>query len=172
VARIGSVSFGWVAMGLLVMVSAEVLALITWNMGIRDFLGPLWFVVGAAWHRVYAYVGPVIFPLALFTGLHLYVTLRLVQTYRKGCLDAPTRLYRTFSVIEVVAPAFGFLGTTLSLVEVMANIDPGLGQSEMLKTLLNNSASAFGSTVFGLVLSIAAYLTREVFENFLLGKKA
>lgn len=117
----------------------------------------------------YSYVGPVLFPLIGLTLLYFHILIRLIQIYRSNCdTESYTKPFSTLKLIEVTAPAFGFLGTTLSLVNVMAGIDPGLSQSGMLKSLLNNSASAFGSTIFGIVLSITAYLTSEMFRNFLL----
>lgn len=117
----------------------------------------------------YSYVGPVLFPLIGLTLLYIYITFRLIHLYRGSCeVESYTRPFNTLKMIEVVAPAFGFLGTTISLVNVMAGIDPGLSQSGMLKSLLNNSASAFGSTIYGIVLSTSAYLTHAIFRNFLL----
>lgn len=158
------IGFNWLTMGLLAIVFAEVLVLVTGNAGVGDIFTSTWFMAA----RIYGFVGPVLPPMALLVLLHLYVTSRLIRICRGNSRTVPLRLYRAFKVIEAIAPALGFVGTTLGLVKVMGNINPGLSQSEMLKALMNHSASAFGSTIFGLVLSIATYLTRELFENFLL----
>jgi len=47
-------------------------------------------------------------------------------------------------------------------------MDPKLNQTAMLKVLLENSSSAFGSTVYGLSLAITAFLSMEIFKNFLI----
>jgi len=171
-AKKGRFWFGWLAVGLLSIVFAEALVLVMDSMSAGNFLAPLWSATVAFGIWMYGYVGPVLVPLSLLTILYLYVAFRLARIYLGTRLTtSPAGLYRALRVVETVAPALGFLGTTLAILEVMANIDPGLGQSGMIKTLFNNSASAFGSTIFGLVLSIAAYLMREAFENFLLEVK-
>jgi hypothetical protein len=47
-------------------------------------------------------------------------------------------------------------------------MDPDLAQKAMLKALLENSSSAFGSTVCGISLAIIAFLSLELFKGFLI----
>jgi biopolymer transport protein ExbB/TolQ len=77
-------------------------------------------------------------------------------------------LYRTLKIVEGVAPGLGFLGTCISLISTMHHMDPKLTQSAMLKVLLDNSSSAFGSTVYGISLAITAFLALEIFRGFLI----
>ena len=152
-------------MFLAAVIAAELLVLFIPSMDLNAYK-----MSGVSLYKwVYNYVGFVLFPLIGLTLLYLYIVFRLVQLYRADCeIESYNKKLNTLKMVEVTAPALGFLGTTLSLVSVMGGIDPGLSQSGMLKSLLSNSSSAFGSTVFGISLSITAYLTHEMFKNFLL----
>jgi biopolymer transport protein ExbB/TolQ len=83
-------------------------------------------------------------------------------------VQPPAKLYRVLKIVEGVGPGFGFLGTCLSLMATMHHMDPGLSQADMLKALLENASSAFGSTVYGISLAISSYIALELFQNFLI----
>lgn len=150
----------WIVITLLAVVSAEAFFIWGREVKIMAFLWPLLSFGKSA----YVYIGPVLFPLVGLSLGYLFVTYRLIS----GC-SSPVFFNNALRIIEVVSPALGFLGTTISLLNVMGQIDPSQSQGDMLKTLMTNSASAFGSTVYGITLSILAYVTREIFEKFIDG---
>jgi len=124
--------------------------------------------LGRFWKWVYLMVGPMLFPLLILTVVEVYVLAKLVKLWRVGNRNGePKKLYRTLGIVEGVAPGFGFLGTCLSLIVTMHHMDPNLTQIAMLKSLLENSSSAFGSTVYGISLAITAFLSLELFKGFL-----
>jgi len=120
------------------------------------------------WKWVYIMVGPMLLPLLILTVVEIYVLAKLVKRWRAGHMSGePKKLYRTLGIVEGVAPGFGFLGTCLALMATMHDMDPNLTQTAMLKSLLENSSSAFGSTVYGISLAITAFLSLELFKGFL-----
>ena len=120
------------------------------------------------WKWVYQMVGPMLFPLLSLTVVEAYVIAKLIRLRRKGYRSGePKKLYRALGIVEGVAPGFGFLGTCLALIATMHQMDPNLTQTAMLKSLLENSSSAFGSTVYGISLAITAFLSLELFKGFL-----
>lgn len=149
----------WALVTLLAVVTAQLLYLFGREFSPTAYFTPLLSLGKSA----YTYIGPVIFPLIGLTLVYLFVTSRLASG-----VSLPA-FYNSLRIVEVVAPALGFLGTTISLLNVMGQIDPSQSQGDMLKTLMTNSASAFGSTVYGITLSILAYVTREIFEKFIDG---
>ena len=120
------------------------------------------------WKWVYIMVGPMLFPLLVLTVVEAYVVTKLVKRWRAGHRRGePKKLYRVLGIVEGVAPGFGFLGTCLALMATMHHLDPNLTQATMLKALLENASSAFGSTIYGTSLSIVAFLSLELFKGFL-----
>ena len=120
------------------------------------------------WKWLYLMVGLMLFPLLLLTVVEGYVLVKLVKRWRAGYRSSePTKLYRVLGIVEGVAPGFGFLGTCLALMATMHDMDPNLTQTAMLKSLLGNASSAFGSTVYGISLAITAFLSLELFKGFL-----
>ncbi len=125
----------------------------------------------SAW--IYKMVGPVLFPLILLAGVHVWSSFQLLGAWRGKNQGKNTAVaYDALEIVEGVSPGFGFLGTCLSLIFTMHCMDPKLSQADMLKALLDNSSSAFGSTVFGISLAISAYLIARIFRKFLLKEKA
>jgi len=117
----------------------------------------------------YKMVGPMLFPFLALTGAEVWAITNLVRCWRScNAHGIPDRQYKTLRIVEGVAPGFGFLGTCISLIFTMHHMDPKLNQTAMLKVLLENSSSAFGSTVYGLSLAITAFLSMEIFKNFLI----
>lgn len=128
-------------------------------------------VLVLGWSRwVYRLVGPMLFPLMILTIVEVWVIVKLLQCWRFGCTtdEEPRSFYKVLGIVEGVAPGFGFLGTCISLIFTMHHMDPSLNQTAMLKSLLDNSSSAFGSTVYGISLAITAFLSLELFKGFLL----
>lgn len=113
--------------------------------------------------KVYRIVGPTLFPLVILSIVQLILTLKIVRKFwlRE---NAPARYCMILESIESLAPCFGFLGTVISLLFTMLRLNPGLPQSEMLESLINNSASAFGSTIYGILLAIVAYIAKRSIE--------
>ena len=125
--------------------------------------------LGRLWRWSYKMVGPMLIPLLALTAVELWAVARLVRYWRAGWSgDEVQRQYKALGIIEGVSPGFGFLGTCISLMFTMHRMDPSLTQAAMLKTLLENSSSAFGSTVYGISLAIAAFLCLELFRGFLI----
>lgn len=121
----------------------------------------------SAW--VYKMVGPVLFPLIVLAGVQVWSSFRLWRSWRRKNRGEDTAVaYDALEIVEGVSPGFGFLGTCISLIFTMHCMDPKLSQADMLKTLLDNSSSAFGSTVCGISLAITAFLTVKIFRKFLL----
>lgn len=117
----------------------------------------------------YKMVGPVIFPLMILAFVQVWASFILWQTWRNQYQDKNiTIAYDILGIVEEVSPGFGFLGTCISLMFTMHCMDPKLSQTDMLKTLLDNSSSAFGSTVCGISMAITAFLTIKIFKKFLL----
>lgn len=155
-----------VIMILLALIGAELTAMFNINLAgfLKTIITAILIRVWDMWNWAYGYVGIVILPLLALVLLYAWCTIALVQIFRGKYPEADReRYYKGLDVVETISPLFGFLGTTLSLLSVMEGINPQLNQNQMLKALLNNSASAFGSTVFGLVNAAVAYLTRSGF---------
>lgn len=126
-------------------------------------------VLGQLWKWIYKMVGPMLFPLLLLTFVEVCAIVKLVRYWRMGCSsNEPKKQYQILRIVEGAAPGFGFLGTCLSLISTMHHMDPDLAQKAMLKALLENSSSAFGSTVCGISLAITAFLSLELFKGFLI----
>jgi len=128
--------------------------------------------IGHIWRYVWRMVGPVVFPLAALTVIEVATVWKLFKCWKtcNGEVETIDKLYRILGIVENAAPGFGFLGTCLSLISTMADMDPKLSQSAMLKSLLENSSSAFGSTVCGISLAISAFVFHELFKGFLLSQ--
>lgn len=125
--------------------------------------------LGQSWKWAYKMVGPMLFPLLTLTAIEIKAIVKLLKCWRLGYSgDEPQKQYKTLGIVEGVAPGFGFLGTCISLIFTMHHMDPNLTQSAMLKVLLDNSSSAFGSTVFGISLAVIAFISLELFKGFLL----
>lgn len=121
------------------------------------------------WKWTYKMVGPMIFPLLSLTFIELWSDKKLFTYWRAGSEETSTEeYYKALKIVEGVAPGFGFLGTCISLIFTMHHMDPNLTQSAMLKVLLDNSSSAFGSTVYGISLAITAFLSQQIFRDFLI----
>ena len=121
----------------------------------------------SAW--IYKMVGPVLFPLIALTGVQVWSSFQLWRSWKgKNQGKDTAAAYNALEIVEGVSPGFGFLGTCISLIFTMHCMDPKLSQADMLKTLLDNSSSAFGSTVYGISLAITAFLTVKIFRKFLL----
>jgi len=114
-------------------------------------------------------VGKVLVPLLLLSFAEAWAVYKLVKN-RKSATDKKVfkNQFKVLEIVEGAAPGFGFLGTCLALIGTMHNMDPKLDQQAMLKILLENSSSAFGSTVFGISLALTAFLVKEVFTGFLI----
>jgi len=126
-------------------------------------------VLGRSWKWAYKMVGPMLFPLLVLTAVEIRAIVKLVRFWRLGCnSDEPQKQYKVLRIVEGVAPGFGFLGTCISLIFTMHHMDPNLTQTAMLKVLLDNSSSAFGSTVYGISLAVIAFISLELFKGFLL----
>ena len=126
-------------------------------------------VLEQLWKWIYKMVGPMLFPLLLLTFAEVCAIVKLVRCWRMGCSsNEPKKQYQILRIVEGAAPGFGFLGTCLSLISTMHHMDPDLAQKAMLKALLENSSSAFGSTVCGISLAIMAFLSLELFKGFLI----
>jgi hypothetical protein len=121
------------------------------------------------WKWIYRMIGPMVFPLFILNIVEIWSVCRLFACSRAGIEgNTPDTQYKILRIVEGVAPGFGFLGTCISLIFTMYNMDPGMTQSVMLKELLQNSSSAFGSTVYGIALAISAFLSHEIFKGFLI----
>jgi membrane protease YdiL (CAAX protease family) len=125
-----------------------------------------------SWKWIYKMVGPMVFPLVMLTGVEIWAIYKVARCWRKIVNDNPIKQYKVLEIVEGAAPGFGFLGTCISLIFTMSRMDPSLSQSAMLKVLLNNASSAFGSTVFGITLAISAFLVKELFKEFLIKSDA
>ena len=125
------------------------------------------------WKWIYKMVGPMVFPLLMLTGIEMWAIYKLARCWKQKIVnDNPIKQYKVLEIVEGAAPGFGFLGTCISLIFTMSRMDPSLSQSAMLKVLLNNASSAFGSTVFGITLAITAFLVKELFKEFLIKSDA
>ena len=125
------------------------------------------------WKWTYKMVGPMVFPLVILTGAEIWAIYKLARCWRREIVNNnPIKQYKVLEIVEGAAPGFGFLGTCISLIFTMSRMDPSLSQSAMLKVLLNNASSAFGSTVFGITLAITAFLVKELFKEFLIKSDA
>ncbi|OPX39785.1 MAG: hypothetical protein B1H11_02120 [Desulfobacteraceae bacterium 4484_190.1] len=125
--------------------------------------------LGRFWKWTYKMVGPMVFPLLILATVEIWAIFKLARCWRAevGSVHA-TKHYKVLEIVEAAAPGFGFLGTCISLIFTMGRMDPSLSQTAMLKILVNNASSAFGSTVFGIALAIIAYLMKELFKEFLI----
>jgi hypothetical protein len=129
--------------------------------------------LGRLWKWIYKMVGPMVFPLLILTALEMWGIYRLVMHWTVSLKShVPENLYKILGIVEGAAPGFGFLGTCISLIFTMHRMDPNLTQSAMLKVLLENSSSAFGSTVYGISLAITAFISKELFKGFLIKPEA
>lgn len=128
--------------------------------------------LGRFWRWTYKMVGPMVFPLLILATVEIWAIFKLARCWRAeiGNVHA-MKHYKILEIVEGAAPGFGFLGTCISLIFTMSRMDPSLSQTAMLKVLLNNASSAFGSTVFGIALAIIAYLMKELFKEFLIKSK-
>lgn len=158
----------------------EMVAIVLWNPELGRTMASLVSImasraveeVGELWRYIWRMVGPVVFPLVALTAIETVTVSKLFKC-RKSChceTKKIDRLYRILRIVENASPGFGFLGTCLSLINTMADMDPKLSQSAMLKGLLENSSSAFGSTVYGISLALSAFIFHELFKGFLLSK--
>lgn len=121
------------------------------------------------WKWTYKMVGPMVFPLLMLTGVEIWAIYKLARCWRREIVNNNhIKQYKVLEIVEGAAPGFGFLGTCISLIFTMSRMDPSLSQTAMLKVLLNNASSAFGSTVFGITLAITAFLVKELFKGFLI----
>ena len=124
--------------------------------------------LGQIWKWTYKMVGPMVFPLLMLTGVEIWAIYKLARCWRREIVNNNhIKQYKVLEIVEGAAPGFGFLGTCISLIFTMSRMDPSLSQSAMLKVLLDNASSAFGSTVFGITLAITAFLVKELFKEFL-----
>jgi len=122
-----------------------------------------------SWKWTYKMVGPMIFPLLTLTAIEVWSIIKLIQYKRvRYHDDVPAKYYKILEIVEGSAPGFGFLGTCIALMFTMHGMDPNLTQTAMLKVLLDNSASAFGSTVCGISIAITAFISKELFKGFLI----
>ncbi len=122
-----------------------------------------------SWKWTYKMVGPMIFPLLTLTAVEVWSIIKLIKCKRAGHHgDVAAKYYKVLDIVEGSAPGFGFLGTCIALIYTMQGMDPNLNQTDMLKVLLDNSASAFGSTVCGISLAITAFISKELFKGFLI----
>lgn len=118
------------------------------------------------WEWIWKMVGPVVFPLFALTVLEIWSFVKLIECKICNHETARARRYlKNMEIIEGSAPGFGFLGTCIGLIATMKGMDPQLNQVQMLKTVLDNSSSAFGSTIFGILLAISAFITKEIFRG-------
>lgn len=121
----------------------------------------------------YKMVGPVIFPLLTLTAAEIWSVIKLIRCRKaRRYGDTPTKHYKVLEIVEGSAPGFGFLGTCIALIFTMHGMDPGLNQAAMLRALLDNSSSAFGSTVYGISLALSAFLAKEMFKGFRITSEA
>ena len=118
------------------------------------------------WDWLWKMVGPVVFPLLALTVLEIWSFIKLVECKIFNYEEMNASQYiRNMSIIEGSAPGFGFLGTCIGLIATMRGMDPQLNQVQMLKAVFDNSASAFGSTIFGILLAISAFIIKEIFRR-------
>ena len=125
--------------------------------------------LGHIWKWTYKMVGTMVFPLLTLTGVEIWAVYKVARCWKRKIVnDNPMKHYKVLEIVEGAAPGFGFLGTCISLIFTMSRMDPSLSQTAMLKVLLSNAFSAFGSTVFGIALAITAFLVKELFKEFLI----
>jgi len=118
------------------------------------------------WKWTYKMVGPMVFPLLMLTGVEIWAIVSLAGGKAKCNSHDLRKQFKALEIVECVAPGFGFLGTCIALIFTMQHMDPNLTQTDMLKAFIDNSSSAFGSTVFGISLAIIAYISSKAFEEF------
>jgi len=124
------------------------------------------------WGWIYKMVGPMLFPLLTLTIIEVWCLTALIRCWKRDTWDDKSNKHcKVLEIVEGTAPGFGFLGTCISLILTMHRMDPDLSQTAMLKVLLDNSSSAFGSTVYGISLAITAFLAKEIFDEFLMQPK-
>lgn len=129
--------------------------------------------LGSICKWAYRMVGPVVFPLLTLTAVEIWSVIKLIQCRKaKRCGDIPAKHYKVLEIVEGSAPGFGFLGTCIALIFTMHGMDPSLNQAAMLRALLDNSSSAFGSTVYGISLALSAFLAKQMFKGFLIKSEA
>lgn len=125
------------------------------------------------WAWLWKMVGPVVFPLLALTVLEIWSFVKLVECKICHHEEASVRRHlRSMEIIEGSAPGFGFLGTCIGLIATMKGMDPQLNQVQMLKAVFDNSASAFGSTIYGILLAISAFIIKEIFRGETVDKAA
>jgi len=164
-------------LSLMALLIAELIAIGLISQGFSESLGGFLVIQSSQFYAVmtgsakwgYKMVGPVIFPLLILTAAEVWSVIRLVQIRKIGmAMQRAEKQFKVLEVVESASPGFGFLGTCIALIFTMHNMDPNLNQQDMLKVLLENSSSAFGSTVFGISLALTAYLSKEIFQGFLI----
>lgn len=159
---VGVPGFGTIAVILGALLAAEVLLLSINDWSWRVVYAPFSAGFGLA-RWIYGYVGPVILPLGVLAGIYVYITTRLaLARLRSVDIKNRTRYYRAMTIVEY-AQAFGFLGTAIALIQVMQNLDTSKEQITLVQTMMNESSKAFGSTIAGITVSAAAYITRQAF---------
>ena len=167
----------FVALFLLVIIVSEMAVIFLLGYETGEFLSKAFASLSAVgvgamwriWKWTYRMVGPMLFPLVTLTAIEVWAIVKLVRYWRIGCSGHQLqRQYKTLRIVEGAAPGFGFLGTCISLIFTMHHMDPKLTQTAMLKVLLENSSSAFGSTVYGISFAITAFLSLELFKGFLI----
>lgn len=122
---------------------------------------------------IWRMIGPMLFPFTIIAGFLFWSLKELLCCWRcrpqKYDLD---KVYKTLYIIEIVAPAFGFWGTCQALMKTMKHIDPSQAQKALLTALLNSSSMAFVTTILGLAFSITAFLSKEIFKDYLMGSSS
>jgi len=162
-------------LGALLMAEMIVLLLLNTTMGtvlskvLVDMVSSALVTLGDAWRWIYKMIGPVVFPLSILTVGTFWSIMRLFRCWHNAAYrNAMWKYLKILEITEGSAPGFGFLGTCIALIVTMQNMDPSLSQIKMLQALLNSSASAFGSTVYGIILAICSFLSKEIFKGFVL----
>lgn len=144
-------------LGIVVLV-AELLLLFLGHIEVGQVI-----VGGAMW--VTQFIGPVwvaLVPLALST---LWAALVLLCT-RIGVLTVRTDLLLKILIFsENTGPVLGLLGTFLGLWGLMMGLDAKLPTTELVALLVRRGGEAFGSSVAGVIVQLAAYGARFFFIN-------
>lgn len=121
--------------------------------------------LGKSWMWLYRLVGPMIFPLTALMWLFFHASSRVVKIWKNG-LEAPyvARTLSMLEIVEYVAPALGFCGTAVGMIKTLYKLDPCLSQTMMIRTLLDESGTAFAVSVLGIGISILAVLSKKLCE--------
>jgi len=91
--------------------------------------------------------------------LLVYLT---VVKYRSGLTPGQEAL---LARIQYSAPYLGILGTLVGLSKAMEGLNLGLSLQDNLSILTLNVGKALGTTVWGIVISLAAYLQMSIREE-------